>query len=76
MGFKLFEKPHKKNKETTKINANRVLETSVVTMPFASDVFISPRERLVVNCKFTFTHTFVITLKKTFFCLNPTFTKS
>jgi hypothetical protein len=63
IGFKLFEKPHKKNSEITKINAI-VLETSVVTMPFGSDVFISQCPRLVVYCKFRVVHTFVITLKR------------
>lgn len=39
IGFKLFENPHRKNKEITKTNANPVWGTSVVTIPFANDVF-------------------------------------
>jgi hypothetical protein len=30
MGFRLFEKPHKKNREVTKANAKPVLEEVVV----------------------------------------------
>ncbi len=40
MGFRLFEKPHKKNKEVTKIKANPVLATLAVDIPLGSDVFI------------------------------------
>jgi hypothetical protein len=36
----VFEKPHKQNKEVTKINANPVLETLIVATFSESDVFI------------------------------------
>ena len=41
IGFKLFEKPHKKNKVVTRINANPVLEPLLMATFFANDVFIS-----------------------------------
>ena len=41
IGFKLFEKPHKKNKVVIRINANPVLETLLTTTFAADDVFIS-----------------------------------
>jgi hypothetical protein len=41
IGFRLFEKPHKKNKEVTKTKANPVFETVLIATSFGSDVFIA-----------------------------------
>jgi len=41
IGFRLFEKPHKKNKVVIRINANPVLETALVAAFFGNDAFIS-----------------------------------
>ena len=41
IGFRLFEKPHKKNREVTKTKAKPVLEAAVVVVVFwGSVVFI------------------------------------